>query len=53
MLRNSIIVCGVTLMSTLFFGLSANAQDSNNQNANKVEIIEIIEDDNDIVEEFK
>jgi len=51
MLRNSIIVCGVTLMSTLFLGLSANAQDSNNQNANKVEIIEIIEDDNDIVED--
>lgn len=51
MLRNSIIVCGVTLMSTLFFGLSVNAQDSNNQNANKVEIIEIIEDDNEIVED--
>lgn len=51
MLRNSIIVCGVTLMSTLFLGLSVNAQDSNNQNANKVEIIEIIEDDNEIVED--
>ncbi|MBR4593489.1 MAG: TonB family protein [Bacteroidaceae bacterium] len=38
-------------MSTLFFSLSANAQDSNNQNANKVEIIEIIEDDNEIVED--
>ena len=48
MLRKSIYVFGVALMSTLFMCLSANAQDANNQNAQKVETFEIIEDTDDV-----